>query len=85
MFIPTGDRWTALKTFHAITPETDEAGRLALEAGVDLNIDSAYDNFERMVQEGRLDIKYIDLAVRRILTVKFQLGLFDAPYGDPKQ
>ena len=73
-----------LKTFHAITPETDEAGRLALEAGVDLNIDSAYDNFERMVQEGRLDIKYIDLAVRRILTVKFQLGLFDAPYGDPK-
>lgn len=73
-----------LKTFHAITPETDEAGRLALEARVDLNIDSAYDNFERMVQEGRLDIKYIDLAVRRILTVKFQLGLFDAPYGDPK-
>lgn len=52
--------------------------------GVDLNIDSAYDNFERMVQEGRLDIKYIDLAVRRILTVKFQLGMFDAPYGDPK-
>ena len=39
-----------LKTFHAITPETDEAGRLALEAGVDLNIDSAYDNFERMVK-----------------------------------
>ena len=73
-----------LKTFHAITPDTDEAGRLALEAGVDLNIDSAYENFERMVNEGKLDIKYVDLAVRRILTVKFLLGLFDSPYGDPE-
>lgn len=73
-----------LKTFHAITPHTDEAGRLALEAGVDLNIDCAYDNFERMVNEGKLDVKYIDIAVRRMLTVKFLLGLFDAPYGDPK-
>ena len=38
-----------------------------------------------MVADGRLDEKYIDRAVRRILTVKFRLGLFDAPYGDPEQ
>lgn len=73
-----------LKTFHGITDDRDEAAQLALEAGVDLNVDSSYEAFEKMVEDGRLDIKYIDLAVRRVLTVKFQLGLFDAPYGDPK-
>lgn len=73
-----------LKTFHAITGDRDEAARLALEAGVDLNVDSSYEAFEKMVEDGRLDIKYIDLAVRRILTVKFQLGLFDSPYSKPE-
>ena len=73
-----------LKTFHAITGDRDEAARLALEAGVDVNVDSSYEAFEKMVEEGRLEMKYIDLAVRRILTVKFRLGLFDEPYGDPK-
>lgn len=73
-----------LKTFHAITGDRDEAARLALEAGVDLNVDSSYEAFEKMVEDGRLDIKYIDLAVRRILTVKFLLGLFDSPYSEPE-
>lgn len=73
-----------LKTFHAITGDRDEAARLALEAGVDLNVDSSYEAFEKMVEDGRLDIKYVDLAVRRILTVKFLLGLFDSPYSEPE-
>lgn len=73
-----------LKTFHAITDDRDEAARLALEAGVEVNVDSSYEAFEKMVEEGRLDMEYIDRAVRRVLTVKFRLGLFDAPYGDPK-
>ena len=36
------------------------------------------------MRRGRLDVAYIDQAVRRILTVKFELGLFDETYGDPK-
>ena len=57
---------------------------MALMAGGDLNIDSTYETLEKQVEEGRLDVAYIDQAVRRILTVKFELGLFDETYGDPK-
>ncbi len=74
-----------LHTFHRAAATREEAAKMALEAGVDLNIDSSYETLEKMVADGRLDEKYIDRAVRRILTVKFRLGLFDAPYGDPEQ
>jgi beta-glucosidase len=56
---------------------------MALTAGIDLDVDGAYETLEKMVQNSRLDIKYIDQAVRRVLTVKFNLGLFDNPYGAP--
>lgn len=74
-----------LMSFHHAAGSHDEAGMMAVKAGVDLNMDSAYENFEKLIEEGQLDVKYIDLAVRRILTVKFTLGLFDNPYGDPKK
>jgi beta-glucosidase len=48
-----------------------------------LNIDSSYETLENLVQSGRLKLEYIDKAVRRVLMVKFSLGLFDAPNGDP--
>ena len=71
-------------TFHHAAGSREEAARMALMAGVDLNIDSTYETLEKQVEEGRLDVAYIDQAVRRILTVKFELGLFDETYGDPK-
>ena len=74
-----------LKTFHQAVATREEAAKMALEAGVDLNIDSSYETLEEMVNNGKLDVKYIDQAVRRMLTVKFKLGLFDAPYGDPER
>lgn len=73
-----------LMTFHHAAGCREEAARMALMAGVDLNIDSTYETLEKQVEEGRLDVAYIDQAVRRILTVKFELGLFDETYGDPK-
>ena len=73
-----------LMTFHHAAGSREEAARMALMAGVDLNIDSTYETLEKQVEEGRLDVAYIDQAVRRILTVKFELGLFDETYGDPK-
>jgi len=74
-----------LKTFHHAVETQDEAAIMALVAGVDLNIDASYNNLEQLVNSGKLDVKYIDLAVRRVLTTKFTLGLFDNPYGDPKK
>lgn len=72
-----------LMTFHQAAGSREEAAQMALEAGVDLNVDSAYETLERLVQAGHLSVEYIDRAVRRILTVKFALGLFEDTYGDP--
>lgn len=72
-----------LQTFHHAVNSREEAAIQSLKAGVDLDVDGAYETLEKMVETGRLDIKFINEAVRRVLTVKFQLGLFDNPYGSP--
>lgn len=71
-----------LKTFHSAVETLAEAGIMALKAGLDLNIDNCfeYQYIGKMVESGQLDIAHIDRAVRRILQVKFELGLFDEPY-----
>lgn len=74
-----------LKSFHFAVETDAEAARMSVEAGVDLNVDHAYQHLEELVTTGRMDERYIDIAVRRILEVKFKLGLFDNPYSDPKQ
>lgn len=74
-----------LKNFHHITDTPLEAGRLALEAGVDIEAPYPFGYgkaFEEAVERGEIDIKLVDEAVLRILTLKFKLGLFDNPYID---
>lgn len=72
-------------TFHYAVPTREEAAKVSLIAGVDLDVDSDYETLEQQVKEGKIDEAYIDKAVRRVLYVKFALGLFDRPYyGDPK-
>jgi len=61
----------------------------AINAGVDMNmVPSDYKGFINVmikaVDEGDIPRSRIDDAVRRILTVKFQLGLFDHPFADAK-
>jgi len=72
-----------LETFHHEVNSPEAAAIKSLEAGVDLDVYGAYETLEKSVQSGKLDVRYIDQAVRRILTVKFQLGLFDDPFGEP--
>ncbi len=74
-----------LLTIHHEVQSREEAAKKALIAGVDLDIDSCYELLGTMVQDGRLDPAYIDEAVRRVLKVKFALGLFDDPFGDPSR
>lgn len=60
-----------------------EAGRLALWAGLDTEnpVPYAYgDTIAGEVERGGIDIEYLDMAARRILTAKFDLGLFEHPY-----
>jgi beta-glucosidase len=62
-----------------------EAGELCLKAGVDVSIwhEDGYMNAMREnVHEGRVSIETVDRSVRRILRIKFLLGLFENPYVD---
>jgi beta-glucosidase len=71
--------------YEGIVPTQKEAGILALKAGVDLNItyEPAYmAPLIENVNEGRVPMQLIDRAVRRVLELKFRLGLFEHPYVD---
>lgn len=67
---------------HGVVATEKEAGELSLHAGVDMDMQGAiYQRFlEQSVREGKASAATIDEAVRRILRVKFQLGLFENPY-----
>ncbi len=73
---------------EGIVPTQKEAGALALQAGVDLNItyEPAYMGpLVQNVEEGRVPVFLVDRSVRRLLREKFRLGLFEHPYVDPNQ
>jgi len=67
---------------HGVAANFAEAGLLAIHAGVDMDMQGeVYFNFlKKQVEEGLVSEKLIDEAVRRVLKVKFMLGLFDDPY-----
>lgn len=67
---------------HGYAKDGEQAAELAVNAGSDMDMESVvYIKFlEALVKEGKVDEKLIDDAVRRILKVKFELGLFDDPY-----
>jgi beta-glucosidase len=71
--------------YEHIVPTQKEAALLALRAGVDLNItyEPAYMGpLVESVKEGRVPMALVDRALRRILELKFRLGLFEHPYVD---
>lgn len=78
--------WNAIGELvvHGIAADGSEAARLAATAGVDMDMQS--DVYRRhlaeLVMKGVVPEELIDEAVRRILTVKFKLGLFENPYAD---
>jgi beta-glucosidase len=67
---------------HGVAADNQEAARLALEAGTDMDMMSYLflNELPGMVASGKINIKYIDDAVRRVLRLKYDLGLFDDPY-----
>ena len=67
---------------HGFAKDNKDAALKAMIAGSDMDMESrSYINhLADLVKEGKVDIKLIDDAVRRILTKKFELGLFDNPY-----
>ena len=71
---------------HHVAADVKEAGKLSLEAGVDMDLGAnAYGKRTlELLNEGRLDVKYVDQAVANILRLKFKMGLFENPYVSPK-
>jgi beta-glucosidase len=76
-----------LMNVHHIAANLDQAARLALEAGVDIDLPSgtAYAALTQQVRAGRVPQARIDAAVRRLLTLKFRAGLFEQPFADADQ
>lgn len=67
---------------HGVAADDAEAGLLAVKAGVDMDMQGEiyFKYLKKQVENGLVDEKLIDNAVRRVLRVKFMLGLFDDPY-----
>src|SRR5436305_5811616 len=74
-----------LVEYHRVAATRGEAARLALLAGLDMELpvaDCYGAPLTAEVEAGRVPLKVIDTAVRRVLRLKFQLGLFEHPYVD---
>lgn len=67
---------------HGVAATEKDASELAIKAGCDMDMEgAAYEsNLVELVQEGKVEEALIDDAVRRILRIKFQLGIMDDPY-----
>lgn len=69
---------------QGVAKDLKEAGMKSFLAGVEMDmVDNVYvDYLPSLVAEGKVPMKTIDEAVRRILRVKMKLGLFENPYVD---
>jgi len=69
---------------HHVAGTPAEAAKMALEAGVDIELPfyATYDTLPTQVKQGTVSEHDIDRAVTNLLRAKFQLGLFDDPYVD---
>ncbi|MHB8806135.1 MAG: glycoside hydrolase family 3 N-terminal domain-containing protein [Anaerolineaceae bacterium] len=67
-----------------VSADAAAAGVEALKAGLDVELPMPYGFTQTLVdavKEGRIEEFYVDRALRRILTTKFKLGLFENPYA----
>jgi beta-glucosidase len=76
--------WASIKEIatHGAAEDLKEAAQLAINAGCDMDMEShAYPKYlKELLSEGKVDEKQIDDAARRILKIKYKLGLFEDPY-----
>lgn len=67
---------------HGFAKDLKQVAEISANAGSDMDMESyAYVTYlKELVESGKVNMKVIDDAVKRILRVKFELGLFDDPY-----
>lgn len=73
----------AIDNLVRVAGDYEKAAAMALKAGVDLNLwSNSFLHLESAVKKGIISEEYVDRAVRRVLNLKFMLGLFENPYTD---
>lgn len=76
--------WAAIAEMKnwGFAEDLKEASRLALEAGVDIDMctECYQENLEELIKEGKLNEALLDESVYRVLKLKNDLGLFEDPY-----
>jgi beta-glucosidase len=67
---------------HGYAKDRKQAGEMSVLGGSDMDMESSIyvNELEALLEEKKINIAHIDDAVKRILKVKFELGLFDDPY-----
>jgi len=77
-----------LHTVHRVAPTPKDAVRMAVLAGIDMSMvpyDLSFrDHLLELVREGAVPEERVDESVRRILKLKYDLGLFENRYPDPR-
>jgi beta-glucosidase len=75
-------------TKHAVAADKQEVAKKAVEAGLEIELPQTDCYGEPLLQgleQGAISAEAVDEAVRRVLAVKFRLGLFDEPFVDEEQ
>ena len=76
-----------LADYHRLAADAVEAAAMALDAGLDVELpgtDCYGEPLLQAVRSGRVAETTVDTAVRRVLTTKFELGLFERPIVEPE-
>ncbi|MGQ8336215.1 glycoside hydrolase family 3 C-terminal domain-containing protein [Sunxiuqinia sp. A32] len=68
---------TDIWRYHRIVPDAASASALAVKSGCDLNCGSAYKALADAYKQGLLTEEDLDVAVKRLFTARFKLGMFD--------
>ena len=74
-----------LVTRHHLYSDVKDAAERAIKSGVDVETPDreGFVHLPELVREGPAPMALVDQAVRRVLTMKFEAGLFENPYPDP--
>ncbi|WP_137402712.1 glycoside hydrolase family 3 N-terminal domain-containing protein [Echinicola rosea] len=78
---------SGLKGSHHVAATSEDAAKLAIDAGVDSDLGGyGFDTYLlEAIKSGKVSQAVLDQAVRRVLKVKFEMGLFENPYVDPQK
>ncbi len=79
------DAVVMIHNFHRAAGSLGEAARMALEAGIDVELPEVVcygDALKTALESGDLNLDSVDTAVRRHLKLKYELGLFENPFVD---